>query len=365
MLKVAVIIGTRPDVIKLTPVINELKKRNNVTTKIISTSQHTDLLEPFLDIFKITPDYDLKIMKKNQTLIDTSSRIIKKLGILFFDLKPDIVLVQGDTNTAVSAGLAAYYNRIDIGHIEAGLRTFDKYNPFPEEMNRKLLGSLADIHFAPTKLCKKNLISEGVLPKYIHITGNTVVDSLLETLNKNVQEPHILKHIKGKIILVTCHRRESFGKGLRNISKALHIISRNYNDINIVLPLHPNPNVQKVFQNLNGATNIHLVNPLDYLSFVKLMEKSYLILTDSGGIQEETPSLDIPVLVLRETTERPEGIEAGCSMLVGTDTTNIVNKTTKLLNDQKKYNEMAKAKNPYGDGKAAKRIVDKIIIRYK
>ena len=368
-LKVITIFGTRPETIKLAPVVKELERHSEqIISKVLVTAQHRRMMDPFVKIFNIKTDYDLNIMKHNQTLFDISARTLRRIEDIFAKEKPHLVLVQGDTTTAFVSSLAAYYLKIAVGHVEAGLRTQNKYSPFPEEMNRRLIGPIADLHFPSTQNAKKNLLNEGVSSKNIFITGNTVIDALLLTLKK----PYAFKHYllrnldfkNKKMILVTAHRRESFGKPLEQIFKAIRKIAKKF-DVGIIYPVHLNPNVRKVANKiLSGVRNIYLIEPLEYVPFVHLMSKSYLILTDSGGIQEEAPSLGRPVLVLRDVTERPEGIKAGTAVLVGADKEKIVKVASKLLSSESSYQKMAKAKNPYGDGKAAKRIVG-IILKHK
>ncbi|MEO1927626.1 MAG: UDP-N-acetylglucosamine 2-epimerase (non-hydrolyzing) [Nautiliaceae bacterium] len=366
MKKMLFVFGTRPEAIKMAPVIKKLKETNIFDVKICVTAQHREMLDEVLKIFEITPNYDLNIMKKNQDLYDITSNVLLNLKDVFDDFKPDLIMVHGDTTTTFSASLAAFYQKIDIAHIEAGLRSGNIYSPYPEEANRKMTSVLAKYHFAPTLKAKENLTKEGVSEKNIVVTGNTVIDSLLwmvEKIEKDSElKEKILKRLNfsfdSKFILVTGHRRENFGKGFLNICEALKEIALKHKDINIVYPVHLNPNVREpVNKILKGIENIKLIEPLNYLEFVYLMSKSYLILTDSGGVQEEAPSLNKPVLVMRDTTERPEGIEAGCLKLVGTDKEKIIKEVEKLLNDKNEYDKMSKCKNPYGDGKASDRIV--------
>jgi len=347
----------------LAPVIKELERRNDVfMSKVCVTAQHREMLDPFLQLFEIKPDWDLNIMQPNQSLFDVTAKALMKLKEVLEEEKPDLVLVQGDTTTTFTAALAAYYLKIKVGHVEAGLRTLDKYNPFPEELNRRLVGHIADLHFAPTKRAKDNLLSEGIPESSIFVTGNTVVDALFMILAQTKSEdylPRALFHPDCKLILVTAHRRESFGEGIANICLALREIVERASDVEIVYPVHLNPNVRKpVYRMLGGVERIRLIEPLDYISFVHLMKASYLILTDSGGIQEEAPSLGKPVLILRNTTERPEAVEAGAAKLVGTNPQRIVEETLRLLQDPLEYSKMANVPNPFGDGKASLRIVD-------
>lgn len=362
-MKFLIIFGTRPEVIKLFPVIRGLKKYKDADVKICATAQHREMLDQFLEFFNITPDYDLDIMAENQTPSYVASQIFAKLGPVLKKKKPNYVIIQGDTTTVAAASMCAFYNRVKVAHVEAGLRTFNKWLPFPEEINRKIAGVVADIHFAPTKRAKQNLIKEGVNEKDIYITGNPVIDSLQYVVKKienekNSEFKEIVLENDKKLILVTAHRRENIGEPLKNICYALKAISEIYDrEILIVYPVHLNPNVwNTVHDILDGNKNIKFIPPVDYFQLVYLMKESYLVLTDSGGIQEEAPSLGKPVLVLREVTERPEAVEAGTVKLVGTDKERIVRETVKLMEDKKEYEKMARAVNPYGDGKAGDRI---------
>lgn len=366
MVKVLTVFGTRPEAIKLAPVIKELAKQSysdQIISKVCVTGQHREMLMSFLKLFDIKPDYDLNIMKPKQTLFDITANTLIKFKNILRNEQPDIVLVQGDTNTAFAASLSAFYLRIKIGHVEAGLRSGNKYNPFPEEINRKLIDQLADLHFAPTKAAKDNLLKENFKEDAIFVTGNTIIDALfmgLERVKKKgeIYQKNSLVKKGNKLILVTGHRRESFGEDFKNICHALHQIVKLNNNVEIIYPVHLNPNVQEPVNRILGNLNrIHLIKPLDYLSFIRLMDRAYLILTDSGGVQEEAPSLGKPVLVMRNTTERPEVIEVGAAKLVGTTMHSIVEETQKLLTDRKKYAKMIGIPNPYGDGQAAKRIV--------
>lgn len=372
MKKVLFVFGTRPEAIKLSPVILKLRaKSKELRTIVCVTAQHREMLDQVLDIFQIKPDYDLDIMKQNQSLFDVTVNGLKKLESILIKENPDIILVQGDTTTTFIAGLAAYYLKIKIGHIEAGLRTKDKYNPFPEEINRRLTDCLADLYFVHTKKAKENLLREGVDKRKIFVTGNTVIDALMmivkkqnnKKIQKQIEQSFFLKYgisfDNKKLILVTGHRRESFGIDFENICKGLKKIALKNQDIQIIYPVHLNPNVQKpVRKILSGIKNVHLIEPIDYFQFVWLMNKAYLILTDSGGIQEEAPSLGKPVLVMRKKTERTEGIETGTARLVGTDSEKIYSEAIKLLKGKKLYQKMSKTVNPYGDGKASYRIVN-------
>jgi len=360
-IKILTIFGTRPEAIKLAPVLAQLKKEESIKSIVCVTAQHRHMLDQVLKIFDIKPDFDLDVMTHDQTLEDILSRVLLRVGKVLDIVKPDIVLVQGDTTSALIIGLACFFRKIKIGHVEAGLRSYDKYRPFPEEINRRLLSHVADFHFAPTKTAFHNLVKENIDKNKIFVTGNTAVDALVMTTGEKYK-----LNIKGlqrvdfkkRIILVTAHRRESFGEPLKNICLALKEIVNLKNDVEIIYPVHPNPNVRKtVEKTIGGVKRIHLIEPVEYELFVHLMKKCYFVLTDSGGIQEEAPSLGKPVLVMREKTERPEGIKAGCSKLVGVDKNNIVKNALALLENKKLYKKMAKSRNPYGDGKAAKRIV--------
>jgi UDP-N-acetylglucosamine 2-epimerase (non-hydrolysing) len=360
-MKILFAFGTRPEAIKLAPLVKELQKdKKNFKVEICITAQHRHMLDQVLDTFKIHSNFDLDVMRKDQTLFDVNVKVLRGLENLLQRRKPDLIFVQGDTTTAFVSALAAFYCKIPIAHVEAGLRTYDKFAPFPEEMNRRLISHLADFHFAPTKKAAANLLREGISLNKIIVTGNTVVDALLLALKMNpmVNIPVLNKVKKGnKIILVTAHRRENFGNPFKNICIAIKEIIKRNSDIEIIYPVHPNPNIKVPADEILGSIDrIHLIAPQDYLPFVHLMEKSYLILTDSGGIQEEAPALGKPVLVLRGKTERPEVIEAGTARLVGTDTQKIIKVTEMLLTSTKEYKKMAIGKNPFGDGKASHRI---------
>ncbi len=362
---VLIVFGTRPEAIKMAPVVRAFKKSKNFETKVCVTAQHREMLDQVLDFFNIRPDYDLNLMKPDQNLYSLTSDIIVGMKPVLEDFKPNYVLVHGDTTTSTASALAAFYSGAKVGHVEAGLRTYNKLAPFPEELNRQLTGRIADYHFAPTTKSKENLLLENVPEKSIVITGNTVIDALLESVdivnniegNENIDRlKKIIDPVK-KLILVTGHRRENHGKGFLNICEALKVIA-DKDDVQIIYPVHLNPNVQKpVYSILGDNPNIHLINPLPYEAFVWLMDKSYLIITDSGGVQEEAPSLGKPVLVMRDTTERPEAVDAGTVILVGTDKEKIITEAGNLLKDKKRYKQMSELHNPYGDGKAAGRIV--------
>lgn len=364
---VLVCFGTRPEAIKMCTLVHYLKAAD-FQTFVCVTAQHREMLDQVLDFFEVKPDFDLDIMKANQSLNELSSRIFVKIDEVLMNVSPDIVLVHGDTTTSSICAWAAFHRGIKVGHVEAGLRTFNKYAPFPEEINRQITGKIADYHFAPTSTARQNLLEERIEPGAVTVTGNTVIDALFWTLQKlnngftNDTIEGLLPKVNkyNKVILVTTHRRENFGQGFIAICHALLDIASNQGlDVGIIFPVHLNPNVRKpVFDLLGGQANIHLIDPLDYPSFVWLMQQSYLIITDSGGVQEEAPSIGKPVLVMRETTERPEAVAAQTVMLVGADREKIVKATRLLLTDGDAYNQMAQAYNPYGDGNANKRIVD-------
>ncbi|MBK1811435.1 UDP-N-acetylglucosamine 2-epimerase (non-hydrolyzing) [Clostridium sp. YIM B02505] len=362
------IFGTRPEAIKMAPLVKELEKNSNIVSKVCVTAQHREMLDQVLELFDIVPDYDLNIMKTKQTLTGITNRVLEGLEEVFEAEKPDMILVHGDTTTTFAGGLAAFYKQIKVGHVEAGLRTFDKYFPFPEEMNRKLTGAIADLHFAPTKGSKNNLLREGITEEDIYITGNTVIDAMKHTVESNyVFEHEELNYIdfdNKKVIMITAHRRENWGEGIENICDALnHIVAEN-KDVELVYLVHLNPVVKDVvFSKLEGKERIHLLPPLDTKQTHNLINKSFMVMTDSGGLQEEAPHLGKPVLVLRDVTERPEAVEAGTVKLVGTDVETIVREANALINNDEAYNEMSRSINPYGDGKASQRIV-KAILKY-
>lgn len=360
--KVMVVFGTRPEAIKMAPVVKALQKES-VPCQVAVTAQHREMLDQVLELFKIRPDYDLNLMKAGQTLVDITTRALNGLVEVFAKSKPDLVLVHGDTTTTFVAALAAFYAQIPVGHVEAGLRTGNKYSPFPEEMNRKLTGSMADLHFAPTDTAKQNLLHEGVPEEKIFVTGNTVIDALLNTVSPDYRfvdqelDSILEREKKRRMILVTTHRRENLGEPMRQIYRGLANVLDKNPDTYIVFPVHKNPSVRKVVNEVLGQhERVHLIEPMDYEPFVNLMSKAHIILTDSGGIQEEAPSLGKPVLVVRDTTERPEAVAAGTVSLVGTSYEHVVESLNQLLNDHGVYQAMAHAINPYGDGKAAERI---------
>ena len=363
-----IVFGTRPEAIKMAPLVLAFKNEKSFITKICVTAQHREMLDQVLEFFEITPDFDLNVMKPNQNLYSLTATIIEGMKPVLEEVKPDFVYVHGDTTTSMAVGIAAFYSGAKVCHVEAGLRTFDRKYPFPEEFNRQLTGKIADYHFAPTILSQKNLLKENINSNTIIVTGNTVIDALLigiEKVNTSKFEDNEIENLKEtldfqkKIILVTGHRRENHGQGLLNICSALKTIAEKNPETQIIYPVHLNPNVeQPVYELLSGMTNIKLVKPLAYAAFIWLMGKAYLIITDSGGIQEEAPSLGKPVLVTRDITERPEAVEEGTVLLVGTDTQKIIEETQKLISDINYYKDMSLLHNPYGDGKSCNRIVD-------
>ena len=385
MKKILFVFGTRPEAIKMAPVVKEFQKFSTIfQTLICVTAQHREMLDQVLKIFDIIPDFDLNIMKKGQDLYDVTSRVLLGMKDVLITAKPDIVLIHGDTTTSIAAALAAFYQQIPVGHIEAGLRTYNMYSPYPEEINRQLASRIATYNFAPTLLSQNNLILEGIRNKSIMVTGNSVIDALFLVLDKLKKDPNTLQNSinalkiagiqdekiklwgnkKRKFILITGHRRENFGEGILNICNAIKKLAENYPSVDFVYPMHLNPNIRmpiaKIFGNVNAA-NVLFIEPLDYIPFVYLMSLSSIVLTDSGGIQEEAPSLGKPVLVMRDTTERPEAVEAGTVKLIGTEQKNIIESISELLDNPKSYEQMANAVNPYGDGFASKRIVEYFI----
>jgi UDP-N-acetylglucosamine 2-epimerase (non-hydrolysing) len=371
MLKILSIFGTRPEAIKMAPVVRELMRHpDRFTSRVCVTAQHRQMLDQVLNLFEIRPDHDLDIMRPGQDLYDVTSNVLLGLKPVLDAERPDLVLVHGDTTTTMTAALAAYYSRIPVGHVEAGLRTHNKFAPFPEEINRQVCGVLADLHFAPTETARTNLLQAGVPAAAIHVTGNTVVDALLSVSSRIASDPALQDSFarqfafldpEKRLILVTGHRRENFGEGFENICHALADIASGHPECEILYPVHLNPNVQEPVRRLLGSGapgNVHLIEPVDYLPFVYLMNRSHLIITDSGGIQEEAPSLGKPVLVMRETTERPEAVAAGTVRLVGTDRKRIAAAAIHLLENPQEYQQMSQAHNPYGDGQAAARIAD-------
>lgn len=372
-MKIISVFGTRPEAIKMAPVVKKLGELKGVDSLVCVTAQHRQMLDQVLQLFKITPDFDLDIMKAKQGLTEITCSVLKGLGEVLEEQKPDLILVHGDTTTTFAATLAAYYQKIPVGHVEAGLRTGDIYSPWPEEVNRKLTGCITEYHFAPTEQARQNLLKENVPDSKIFVTGNTVIDALFDVVNLLSEDIQLREAIQSKLpvmekgkklILVTGHRRENFGQGFENICIALSKIASR-SDVNIIYPVHLNPNVKEpVYKHLAGISNIHLIDPLDYLPFVYLMQLADIILTDSGGVQEEAPSLGKPVLVMRDTTERPEAVDAGTVKLVGTNIESIVNETNILLDDSAAYLKMSTSHNPYGDGKAASRIAETITERF-
>lgn len=380
MKKIMLVFGTRPEAIKMAPLVKEFQKHpDRFETIVCVTGQHRQMLDQVLELFEINPDFDLNIMKEGQDLYDVTARVLLGMRDILKEVQPDIVLVHGDTSTSTAAALAAFYQQIPVGHVEAGLRTHNIYSPWPEEMNRQITGRIATYNFAPTSLSRENLIKENAAEDNLIVTGNTVIDALHWVVDRIKSNPSLEKKLKGqlndagynterlnngrKLVLITGHRRENFGDGFISMCRAIKTLSEKFTDVDFVYPMHLNPNVRKpiheVFgKNLDGIKNLFFIEPLEYLSFVYLMEKSSVVLTDSGGIQEEAPGLGKPVLVMRDTTERPEAVTAGTVKLVGTDYEKIVNEVSSLLTDSSYYEEMSKAVNPYGDGKACQRIVE-------
>ncbi|TMO26551.1 UDP-N-acetylglucosamine 2-epimerase (non-hydrolyzing) [Pseudoalteromonas sp. S4741] len=374
-MKVLSIFGTRPEAIKMAPLVKALNTADGIDAKVCVTAQHREMLDQVLDLFEIVPEYDLNIMKPGQSLYDVTTNILLGLKPILEEFKPDLVLVHGDTSTTLSASLAAFYQQIPVGHVEAGLRTGNLSSPWPEEGNRKLTGAITKLHFAPTQTSQQNLLNEAVKADDILVTGNTVIDALLQVVDKVKTDTALISTLKAKfpeldetkkLILVTGHRRESFGGGFERICEALVEIATAHPDTQILYPMHLNPNVREpVNRILKNVDNVHLIEPQDYLPFVYLMNQAHIIVTDSGGVQEEAPSLGKPVLVMRDTTERPEAVEAGTVKLVGTDKARIVSEVNNLLTNAQEYQSMSRAHNPYGDGKACERIVAKIKQHFK
>lgn len=368
MKKVSLIFGTRPEAIKLCPLVLALQNHHDFQPHVCVTGQHRQMLDQVLDVFEVIPDVDLNLMQPDQTLAGLTSKAITTVDQYLAQHEPDIVIVQGDTTTSFCAALSAFYRRIPVCHVEAGLRTWNRFSPFPEEVNRVITSRLADLHFAPTQLAKENLLKEGVAEEHIFVTGNTVIDALhiaVDKVRQNTPDipglPRELMNgqIDKTLVLITAHRRENFGEGFMSICEAISKLAERFNDTAFVYPVHLNPNVREpVFRLLGGMDNVRLIEPLSYLPFVALMNRAKLLLTDSGGVQEEAPSLGKPVLVMRDTTERPEAVDAGTVRLVGTDKRTIIGNVSTLLTDEKAYNDMANAVNPYGDGKACERIVN-------
>ncbi len=365
MIKVMTIFGTRPEAIKMAPLIKEIERRNDIDSIVCVTAQHREMLDQVLEVFKIIPNYDLNIMKSGQTLSEITSRVLISLEEIIKKEQPSIILVHGDTTTTFAGALAAFYNQVDIGHVEAGLRTWNKYSPFPEEMNRQMVDRMTDIFFAPTNISKNNLLKENVDESKVYVTGNTAIDAMNYTIKEDYTHEVFDWVGSDKLILLTAHRRENLGKPMENIFKAINKITKAFNNVKVVYPIHMNPKIREIANNIIGDNEkVKIIEPLEVTDFHNFINKSYLILTDSGGIQEEAPSLGKPVLVLRDTTERPEGIDAGTLKLVGTDTDTIYENTKLLLENKDEYDKMSKATNPYGDGTASKQIVDIIIKKY-
>mgnify|MGYP001299876825 CR=1 FL=1 len=369
-IKVMTVFGTRPEAIKMAPIVLELQKHPDTIEPVVAvTAQHREMLDQVLNLFHIKPDHDLNIMAAGQTLFDITTKAMCGLDKVLTEEKPDIVLVHGDTTTTFAGALAAYYHQTTVGHVEAGLRTHNKYSPFPEEMNRRLTGCIADLNFAPTETSEQNLLAENAAPESIFVTGNTVIDALHHTVRDDFSfDDELLQHVDfahKRVILVTTHRRENLGEPMRHVYKALKALTEEFDDVEIVFPVHKNPKVREVVNaELGGLEKVHLIDPLDYEPFANLMNKAYLILTDSGGVQEEAPALGKPVLVLRDTTERPEAVLAGTVKLIGTDRERVYAEAKKLLTDKEEYSRMAEAVNPYGDGQAARRIIHAILYHY-
>jgi len=368
-MKVMTVFGTRPEAIKMAPIVKALQKQGEVDCRVILTAQHREMLDQVVNLFGIVPDYDLNLMQHGQTLAELTSGIMNGIDRILTEERPDMIIVQGDTTTTFVSALAAFYHKIPVGHVEAGLRTGEKYSPWPEEINRKLASGLADLHFAPTEVSRNNLLREGVDPKTIYVTGNTVIDALLTTVKPDFRFEPELQNIlhenrKKRLILMTTHRRENWGEPMRQIYQALETVLSENSDRYVIFPVHKNPTVRKVVAEVLGHHDrVHLVEPLDYAPFVNLLAKAHLILTDSGGIQEEAPSLGKPVLCVRDTTERPEAVDAGTVLLVGTNYENVLAKLRLLLSDQGAYDRMSLTANPYGDGFASERIA-KIVVGY-
>lgn len=364
-IKVMTIFGTRPEAIKMAPLIKELESRDNIKSIVCVTAQHREMLDQVLEIFNIKPDFDLDIMKPNQTLAEITSNILINVERIIKNSKPDIILVHGDTTTAYASAMAGFYNKISVGHVESGLRTYNKYSPFPEEMNRQLISSICDIHFAPTNKALENLISEGKSKQNIFVTGNTAIDALKITIKKDYESEIIRKIGNKKIIVLTAHRRENIEKNLKNIFKAINKITKEFDDVEVIYPIHLNPEIREIAKEVFLKNyKVHMIEPLNVVDFHNLLNKAYMIMTDSGGIQEEATSLGKPVLVLRDTTERPEGVECNTLRLAGIEEESIYNLTKEILNNKDIYEKMSKATNLYGDGFASKYIVNEIIKKF-
>ena len=364
-IKVLSVFGTRPEAIKMAPLVKELESRDEIESLVCVTAQHREMLDQVLNTFDIIPEYDLNIMKAGQTLVDITTRALSSLDKVIKEVKPNIVLVHGDTTTTLAGSMAAFYNQVPVGHVEAGLRTYDKYSPYPEEVNRQITGIIADMHFAPTEVSKSNLVNEGKKEDNIYITGNTAIDALKTTVKENYTHEVIRNLGSDKIILLTAHRRENLGTNMKNMFKAIKRIVDEFEDVQVVYPIHLNPLVRETAKEIfNNNQRIHMIEPLEVLDFHNFLSKAHIIMTDSGGIQEEAPSLGKPVLVLRDTTERPEGVKAGTLKLAGTSEESIYEMTKELLENNKVYESMSRASNPYGDGNASKYIVDAIIQKF-
>ena len=359
MKKVMLVFGTRPEAIKMCPLVNELKTRENIETIVCVTGQHRQMLDQVLEVFDVVPDYDLSIMKEKQTLFDITTNILKDIRKVLEEVRPDVVLVHGDTSTTFVTALACFYLQIPVGHVEAGLRTYDIYSPYPEEFNRQAVGIISNYNFAPTEKAKENLIKEGKKKESIYVTGNTAIDALKTTIKKEYYHSE-LEWAKGsRLILITAHRRENLGEPMKAMFRAILRVLKEHPDVKAIYPIHMNPVVREIADSILGKEErVHIIEPLEVIDFHNFLNQSYMILTDSGGIQEEAPSLGKPVLVMRDTTERPEGIEAGTLKLIGTEEENIYRNFKKLLDDEEEYKKMSNASNPYGDGFACKRIAD-------
>lgn len=365
MKKVMVVFGTRPEAIKMCPLVNELKNRKTIDTIVCVTGQHRQMLDQVLDVFNVVPEYDLSIMKEKQTLFDVTTGILNSIGDILTREQPDIVLVHGDTTTTFAAALACFYHKIPVGHVEAGLRTYDIYSPYPEEFNRQAVGIISEYNFAPTELSKKNLLNEGKKAESIYVTGNTAIDALKTTVRNDYTHEELEWASDSRLIMITAHRRENLGEHMRNMFKAIKRVMDEHSDVKAIYPIHMNPVVREIASEIFGESDrMHIIEPLDVLDFHNFLSRCFLILTDSGGIQEEAPSLGKPVLVMRNTTERPEGIAAGTLKLVGTEEMTIYKEFSRLLDDQDAYNKMAHSSNPYGDGFACRRIADVLEMNY-
>ena len=365
MKTIMVVFGTRPEAIKMCPLVNELKSRENVNTVVCVTGQHRQMLDMVLDTFRVVPDYDLSIMKEGQTLFDITIKVLNNIGDVLDAVKPDVVLVHGDTSTTFATALACFYKQIPVGHIEAGLRTYNIYSPYPEEFNRQAVSIISKYNFAPTELSKENLVKEGKDESTIYVTGNTAIDALKTTVRKDYAHPELAWAADSRLIMITAHRRENLGEPMRNMFRAIRRVMEEHPDVKAIYPIHMNPVVRQAAEaELSGCDRIHIIEPLEVLDFHNFLSRSYMILTDSGGIQEEAPSLGKPVLVMRDTTERPEGIQAGTLKLVGTDEQVIYDSFKLLLENPTVYEAMTKASNPYGDGLACKRIADILEMGY-